>query len=201
MNKCTSFNYDFYTTLKFKELLDLRAHKWFWNAPKVTCEQEVPKVLWQQNPTVRSHSQSGQHGVVIFVTWILIGCSEKANCMPESKAMLYSLHQRLKNKWRCTWLIPQLSGRWNIFRTIHRQTPPCVTGPHTSSKDLMLIVTEVTRRISLERWQVLTWRTWCCTRATVDGGLWSHFKCVANGNWCHFAKNIHAGVSWCNTWS
>ena len=28
--------YDFYTTLKFKELLDLRAHMRFWNAPQVS---------------------------------------------------------------------------------------------------------------------------------------------------------------------
>ena len=31
----------FYTTLKFQELLDLRAHKCFWNAPQITTQKRL----------------------------------------------------------------------------------------------------------------------------------------------------------------
>ena len=37
--------YDFYTTMKFQEFLDLRAHKCFWNAPRQTVSVYYGSVL------------------------------------------------------------------------------------------------------------------------------------------------------------
>ena len=40
--------YDFYTTLKFQELLDLRAHTRFWNAPQASMDLGKTTIRWDE---------------------------------------------------------------------------------------------------------------------------------------------------------